>query len=239
MKLRAVWLDKLTVSELEEILNREAKSRIHKDEDLLFLLRHPPSFSYHKKADLEHIKGDLPFPLIKAERGGGIMYHDEGQIVLAPIVKLREGFGVTEYVYALEETMIRTLRELFSISAFRIRWSREGFWKAEDGRQIKLFNNRFLPGIQGVWIYERGVPFKIGFLGCRFDGGVVSRGCGLNIHPDLQYFSLIDPCNLPDIGVTSVKKITGMKLEVNSDLAKKMAQIFSEVMHYKKFIFEG
>ncbi len=127
MRLRAIWIDRLTISELEGILSRQSKKHLSSSDDLLFLLKHPPSFSYHKEADLKHIKSSLSYPLIKAERGGGVMYHDEGQLVLAPVVKLREGFGVPEYVYALEETMIRALNELFSIKGFRIRWSKDGY----------------------------------------------------------------------------------------------------------------
>nr|BAL54606.1 lipoate-protein ligase B [uncultured prokaryote] len=239
MRLRAIWIDRLTISELEGILSRQSKKHLSSSDDLLFLLKHPPSFSYHKEADLKHIKSSLSYPLIKAERGGGVMYHDEGQLVLAPVVKLREGFGVPEYVYALEETMIRVLNELFSIKGFRIRWSKDGYWKAEDGRPLVLFNNRFLPGIQGVWVYEGGRPSKIGFLGCKFEGGVVSRGCALNIDPDLREFSKIDPCNLPGINVTSVGKLKGMRYEVNCELAKKVAQIFCETMGYEKFLFEA
>lgn len=239
MKLRAIWLGRLTIGELDEILKSGVKKRPFSDEDLLLLLNHPPSYSYHKETDLKHIKAPLPYPLIRTERGGGIMYHDEGQLVLAPVVKLREGFGVPEYVYALEETMIRALRECFSIEGFRIRWSNAGFWRTEDGKPVWLFNNRFLPGIQGVWLWEGGMPSKIGFLGCKFEGGVVSRGCGLNIHPCLENFLRIDPCNLPDINVTSVERIKGKRFEINPEFAKKIAQIFFEVMQYEKFVFEG
>jgi len=43
----------------------------------------------------------------------------------------------------------------------------------------------------------------------RVERGVTYHGIALNVTTDLRDFDLIDPCGLPDIGITSIAKEAG------------------------------
>ncbi|KAL4428172.1 hypothetical protein ABPG75_002261 [Micractinium tetrahymenae] len=112
-------------------------------------------------------------------RGGETTYHGPGQLVLYPILSLRElGLGARAYVEGLEDVMVASL-------------GRYGI--AARGR---------VPGRTGVWVGER----KIGAIGVRISQGTTCHGIALNVSPDLRYFGHIVPCGTPDKEVTSVHR---------------------------------
>ena len=82
--------------------------------------------------------------LYRIDRGGDITFHGPGQLVVYPILDLeRLGFGLKDYIAALEETVIRAAAR-YGIAAGRI------------------------AGASGVWIDEKGVRSrKICAIGVR------------------------------------------------------------------------
>lgn len=120
--------------------------------------------------------------LFHANRGGDITYHGPGQITGYPVFDLeRWGIGLKEYIFRLEEVVIRFLA-LYGLRGERIE------------------------GATGVWL-DPGVPGKarkICAIGVKSSRYVTMHGFALNINTDLSYFSLINPCGFTDRGVTSL-----------------------------------
>ena len=173
----------------------------------LILLEHPPVLT-----DGRFGKGGnflLPEDEIKRRgveihktwRGGDVTFHGPGQLVSYPIIRLRDfGLGARAYVRALEEAIIRTL----------------GDYGVEGARR---------EGYPGVWTAGR----KIASIGVAVRGGVTMHGSALNVNTDLSYFSLIVPCGITDVTVTSMEDILGKELDME-DVARSYARNFGEVL---------
>ncbi len=103
--------------------------------------------------------------IIATDRGGQATLHNPGQLVIYPVVPLREwGLGVREYVECLERATAHYL--------------------AEYGMEV---TRREEPGL-----YVDGQ--KIAAFGIRVDRGVTLHGLAININNDLESFSLIRQC---------------------------------------------
>jgi lipoyl(octanoyl) transferase len=123
----------------------------------------------------------------RIDRGGDITYHGPGQIVGYPIFDLEVlKIGLREYIYRLEETIIRTVEE-FGITASR------------------------LEGGTGVWIDPeiKDKARKICAIGVKASKFVTMHGFAFNVNTDLTYFNNINPCGFTDKGVTSLRKELG------------------------------
>jgi len=101
--------------------------------DVLLLLQHPSVFTMGRSGIVENII--VPeetlvkegIPVFHTNRGGDITYHGPGQLVGYPILNLREnGLTVHQYVWDLEEIVIRTLAD-FGIGGQRVS-GRRGVW---------------------------------------------------------------------------------------------------------------
>ncbi len=150
----------------------------------LFLLEHPHTYTLGARGDTGHLLADeehlrlLGASLRQTDRGGDITYHGPGQLVGYPIVNLKSWHeGPRWYVHTLEEMLIDTLAE-FGV-----------YGRREEGRP-------------GVWAGGS----KIAAIGVRVSRGITSHGFALNVDPDLDYFSHIVPCGLPDVTVTSMAR---------------------------------
>ena len=113
----------------------------------------------------------------KTRRGGDVTYHGPGQIVLYPILHLRESqIGARKYVETLEDIMIDTCA-CFGIEA--------------RGR---------VPEMTGTWVGDK----KIGAVGVQISQGVTTHGLAFNRDPDLLFFKHIVSCGLPGKTPTSL-----------------------------------
>jgi lipoyl(octanoyl) transferase len=144
----------------------------------------------------------------RIDRGGDITYHGPGQIVGYPIFDLEIlKLGLKEYIYKLEETIIKTVGE-FGIEASR------------------------LDGGTGVWLEPetQGKARKICAIGVRASRYVTMHGFAFNVNTDLTYFNNINPCGFTDKGVTSLEKELGEKQDFESVkriVKKNMKEIFN------------
>jgi lipoyl(octanoyl) transferase len=134
----------------------------------------------------------------KIDRGGDITYHGPGQIVGYPIFDLEKiNIGLKEYIYRLEEVIIRTVHE-YGIVASR------------------------LQGGTGVWLDPEitGKARKICAIGVKASRYITMHGFAFNVNTDLTYFNYINPCGLTDKGVTSLEKELGGKVDADSVKSK-------------------
>lgn len=180
--------------------------RAQKIPDILISLEHEPVITLGRSAqdqDLLLSKEELVkrgVEVFSVERGGGATYHGPGQLVLYPIVDLRAlNFSVRQYVWALEEVMIR-VGEAFGVELFR------------------------RPGFPGVW-HTLG---KVGFLGIYVRNWVTMHGLALNVALNPNGFAWIVPCGISDLSVISLSDILGQAVSVE-EAENSALSAFSEV----------
>ena len=119
--------------------------------------------------------------VFEVPRGGDVTWHGPGQLVGYPIVALdRVERDLHRWLRTLEEALIHALA----------RWEIAGERSA---------------GRTGVWVGGR----KIASLGVAVRRWVGYHGFALNVCPDLSGFSLIHPCGLKDVRMTSMAELLG------------------------------
>ncbi len=162
--------------------------------DLLILLEHPPVFTLGRRGGRENLivppelLANAGIQVIQAERGGNITYHGPGQLVAYLIRDLEAAkMGVKDFVHFLEEVMIRTAAE----------------WGVAAERN---------PVNRGIWVGNS----KMGSIGIAIRRGITYHGLAFNVDVSLEPFGWINPCGLPDVGVTSLKQASGRSLDMPS-----------------------
>jgi lipoate-protein ligase B len=185
--------------------------RAERSGDVLILLEHQPVLTLGRRATESNILvsperlAELGVQVRRVERGGDVTYHGPGQLVGYPILRILDyGLGVSDYMHALEEVIIRALSE-FDITAQR----KEGFI--------------------GVWT-ESG---KIAALGVRLEEGVSYHGFALNVNTLMEHFALIVPCGLRDEAVISMQQILGYPAEmaaVRAGIRRHFAAVFGATL---------
>jgi len=181
--------------------------------DVLLLFQHPSVFTMGRSGIVENII--VPeetlvkegIPVFHTNRGGDITYHGPGQLVAYPILNLREdGLTVHQYVWDLEEIVIRTLAD-FGIGGQRV------------------------SGRRGVWVGRQ----KICALGLRISREVSMHGFALNVNTNLKYFTYIIPCGITGVSITSVSKLLGHEVEIGEiqeNLLRHFSQVFRLTLEY-------
>ena len=113
-------LGKLEYLPTYEAMRAFTAARTEATADELWLCEHPPVFTQGLAGRAEHVRDAGPIPVIATDRGGQVTYHGPGQVVAYPLLDLqRAGYFVKEYVYRLEEAVIRTLAE-FGVTGHRV-----------------------------------------------------------------------------------------------------------------------
>lgn len=129
--------------------------------------------------------------VIDVDRGGKITWHGPGQLVGYPILRLRDRVHVKQFVWFIEELLIRTAAE-YGVRAVRID-GRAGIWcpadQAEDG---SLRPDR-----------------KLGAIGLSIHEGVSMHGWALNCSNSLDPYSTIIACGIADAATTTLSAETG------------------------------
>lgn len=238
------WLGRIPVQHSEQLLDELSGAR-SRDEipDVLLFYEHPPTFAFHKhreERDRRSIRDPEWYDFYRAQygiaetatsRGGGMMYHGPGQLIIAPVMKLRTDFGIDAYQGSIVAAMRRFLKLAYNISSFRVQFNADSErWESDNGDHVTELADERRLGAYGVWVLHKGTMKKIGFLGSRVQRGVVSRGGALNLSPSLKFFELIDPCNLPGVKASSVLELTRLQPPMDAVLAERMAFLFADTI---------
>jgi lipoyl(octanoyl) transferase len=151
--------------------------------DTLLLLEHPPVYTRGRRS----ADGELPLgedfyraqgiDVIDTDRGGRVTYHGPGQLVGYPIMQIDD---VGRYLRTMERAILAAL--------------------AEEGVRGR---SRHEEGIDytGVWVKER----KIASIGVHVSRGITTHGFAVNVENDLEPFSWVIACGLPDVAMTSLE----------------------------------
>jgi lipoate-protein ligase B len=152
--------------------------------DTLLLLEHPPVYTRGRRSGAR----DLPFgedfyrakgiEVIDTDRGGQLTYHGPGQLVGYPIMGVGD---VHRFLRTMEEALIAAL--------------------AEEGIQAR---SRHDEGIDytGVWVADR----KIASIGVHVSRGIATHGFAVNVENDLEPFTWVVACGLPEVRMTSLER---------------------------------
>lgn len=156
--------------------------------DELWLCEHPPVFTQGLAGKADHVLQPGHIPVVPTNRGGQVTYHGPGQVVAYPLLDLqRAGYFVKEYVYRLEEAVIRTLAH-WHITGLRV--------AGAPGIYVRLADPFAHAAWQGPARPEQ--PFaglgKISALGIKVQRHCTYHGAALNVHMDLEPYSRINPC---------------------------------------------
>lgn len=159
--------------------------------DVVITVEHDPVLTMGRSGSLDNLLvsretlDGLGVSLVEVERGGDITYHGPGQLVVYPILDLREhGRDLGAYVRGLEETILRVLSS-YGVAGERV-----------EGRP-------------GVWVEGR----KIASLGIHVRRWVTLHGAAFNVDVDRSHFALIRPCGLP-VDVVSLSDLVTSEISV-------------------------
>jgi len=154
----------------------------------LWLCEHPPVFTQGLAGQASHLLMPGDIPVVQTNRGGQVTFHGPGQVMAYPLVNLqRAGYYVKEYVFKLEESVIRTLAH-FGVTGHRVAGAPGIYVRLDDP-----FSHAALVGPAPA-----GDPFKglgkISALGIKVSRHCTYHGAALNVAMDLQPFERINPC---------------------------------------------
>ena len=148
--------------------------------EVMLLLEHPPVYTIGRRSD----QADLPFgeafyrdrgiDVVRTPRGGQLTYHGPGQLVGYPIMHVA---SVPEYILTMERSLVTALGDAGVEAA------------------TKLGHKHV-----GVWVGER----KIASVGVHISHGVSAHGFAVNVDNDLDPFSWVVACGLPEVQMTSM-----------------------------------
>jgi lipoyl(octanoyl) transferase len=154
--------------------------------DTLLLLEHPPVYTRGRRSRDDELVLDEAFyrargiDVVDTDRGGRVTYHGPGQLVGYPIMRTRD---IGSYLRTMEAAIVSALAE-------------EGI----DARSRCAEG----PDYTGVWVEDR----KIASIGVHVSRGVTTHGFAVNVDVDLDPFSWVVACGLPDVVMTSIARET-------------------------------
>jgi lipoyl(octanoyl) transferase len=154
----------------------------------LWLCEHPPVFTQGLAGQASHLLMTGDIPVVHTNRGGQVTFHGPGQVMAYALINLqRAGYYVKEYVFKLEESVIRTLAH-FGVTGHRVAGAPGIYVRLDDP-----FSHAALVGPAPA-----GDPFKglgkISALGIKVSRHCTYHGAALNVAMDLQPFERINPC---------------------------------------------
>ncbi len=168
--------EKLQLEERERVKNGESSGTI-------FFLEHQPAVITLGKNAIESnilipekFLATKGYDVRKVSRGGDVTVHEPGQLVVYFVLPLKPK-AVREFVDGIMKAVISSLLEIGVKASF------------DDKKP-------------GLWVEDR----KICSVGFDLTGRVSMHGIALNVCNTLEGFSLIVPCGLSGVKMTSISK---------------------------------
>ncbi len=203
--------------------------------DALWVCEHEPVYTQGLAGKKEHIFNPGNIPVVATNRGGQVTYHGPGQVVAYPLLDLkRAGYFIKEYVYRIEEAVIRTLLH-FGVTGHRVAGAPGIYVRLEDPAGHALLPQRpmkspavshellstpekpVIPELtQSPWIADQvrndkqpnfsGLG-KIAALGIKVSRNCTYHGVALNVTMDLEPYSRINPCGYAGLQTVDLSTI--------------------------------
>ena len=188
--------------------------------DELWICEHPPVYTQGLAGKAMHILNPDDIPVVQTNRGGQVTYHGPGQVLAYPLLDLkRAGYFVKEYVYRIEEALIRTLAH-FGVTGHRVRGAPGIYVRLDDPFSHAMLVTRKLGseemGSDPAAQRNGSDPFsspdfsglgKIAALGIKVSRNCTYHGLALNVAMDLEPFSRINPCGYQGLQTVDLSTI--------------------------------
>ena len=173
--------------------------------ELIWILEHPHTYTMGTNHKNKQICNINKIPIIQSNRGGNITYHGPGQIVIYILLNLnKRNKNIHYFIWQLEEIIIKTLKN--------------------HNLKTKRKNNYI-----GIWVPPiKNKETKIASIGIRIKKWISYHGIALNLSTNLSYFNKINPCDIKNYKMISIKKIgfNIKKILIYKTLKKNFEKIF-------------
>ena len=171
--------------------------------DEIWLCEHAPVFTQGQAGKAEHLLSMNDIPLVASNRGGQITYHGPGQVVAYALIDLkRAAYFVKEYVYRIEDAVLKTLAH-FGVTGHRVAGAPGIYVRPDAPFEHSRLPSRPQHGQQPTAPDFTGLA-KIAALGVKVSRHCAYHGVALNVHMDLSPFSLINPCGYAGLATTDL-----------------------------------
>lgn len=195
----------------KKILSEKKQARC---DDCMLLAEHPNIFTIGRGGSRDNILVDevrlnnSGLKIIEVDRGGDITFHGIGQLVAYPVFDLRRHIkDIRLFIRRLERILELTISE----------------YGLEGNRE---------KGHTGLWVNKD----KIAFIGIGISNWITYHGISINANVDLKYFSMIRPCGIDNLQVSSLRKILNKDIDLNllkDILIKKCCEVFDFEHSYR------
>lgn len=161
-----------------------------KKPELIWILEHPLIYTSGVRASKQDILSDK-IKIISTNRGGKITLHNKGQKIIYFVLNLNNrGKNIRTLITKVENAIIKFL---------------------------KLYNVQGKADRQNIGIWVKGN--KISAIGVRVKKWIAYHGCSINIDNNLDDYKKINPCGLDNNKITSLEKVTTLKIKsINKNL---------------------
>ena len=214
MPMKIVHLGRQPWQATDAAMRAFTETRTPATPDELWLVEHDPVYTQGLAGRPEHLLDPGGIPVMASNRGGQVTYHGPGQVVAYPLLDLRRaGIYVKEYVYRLEQAVLRVLQDQ-GITGHRV--------AGAPGIYVRLADPRGHAALAGP--APGGDVFnglgKVAALGIKVSRHCTYHGLALNVAMDLRPFAGINPCGY--VGLSTVDLAT---LGVSTDWASIAQQL--------------
>ena len=167
--------------------------------DEIWLCDHPPVYTQGLAGKAEHVLNPHGIPVVATNRGGQVTYHGPGQVVAYPLIDLKRlNIYVKEYVYRLEQALLKTL-EYLGVTGHRVTGAPGIYVKLDDPFGHAALTGPRLDRFEGLG--------KIAALGIKVSRHCTYHGVALNVAMDLQPFAGINPCGYEGLRTVDLSTI--------------------------------
>ena len=176
--------------------------------DLLLICEHLPLYTQGLAGKKDHILNPGEIQVIATNRGGQVTFHGPGQVVAYPLIDLqRAGYYVKEYVYRVEEAVIRTL-DHFGVTGHRVAGAPGIYVRLDDPHSHALLPQRPQKR-EGTAAPEPDFTGlgKIAALGIKVSRHCTYHGVALNVDMDLEPYRRINPCGYAGLQTVDLSTI--------------------------------
>ena len=192
----------------EDLLEKRLRDEVP---DTILFCEHPATLSLGWRTQAEDIGfseaewAERGVEVVRASRGGGPTFHGPGQLLVYPVINLRErGIGIKDFV----EKVLQAFSEVLT----------------DIGVACELELNP-----AALWVKNGKDRAKIAAVGLRILRGVTNHGFSLNVSSNLDIFSMFNPCGEKGVRYTSLAEIFGSEAPDLKKIEELLMLKFSDI----------